>query len=180
MAASSEPSAVPALEIVAKSNDGRRALALRKRSDAPLLRDLVLTDGTGAGEVVLVVADPASPLPGGAPRNYFHAVAFDPRGEGRAFFSTSDGASQHVFAIDLATRAITRITKSFGFEHLLIAAGPHKGDLVVVEHRYPKDGGPAFDVCLLVDGRTGRTIRDVTSLDTSCTGTPELRKALGF
>ena len=58
--------------------------------------------------------------------------------------------------------------------------GKHKGDLLVVQHRYLKDAPGTYDACVVVDGRSGNQLREVTELVEGCGDSPAMKKALGY
>ncbi|MCC6524295.1 MAG: hypothetical protein IT373_16675 [Polyangiaceae bacterium] len=97
------------------------------------------------------------------------SVEFFPDGR-RVAFSSAPGRGENIFAVDLATRRVSWIGWAFGYEHFLVREGPWAGDFLLA----------GVESCSLVDGRTGRFVRDVTALDRECLGTRALRRALRF
>ena len=161
------------IEAVAKSEDGEKELFLRHG-------DLWLRGPSGEPEKLLVEGRGKNCLPSRDDASCFvlgdfHNIEFHPDGK-RALFSVSPGRGEEIISVELETAKLRRLAWAFGHEHVLIRKGPNKGHLLLA-NGFTQSG---VWRCMLVDGVTGRGIRDVDDAAPGCYATPEVRKLLGF
>ena len=166
------------------SDDGLHVIFRRARAaDGGSSGDLYCARVDAARTELLVRDDPASfldPREKLLPLTGFFNVGFMPDNR-RGIFSIGSGRGEAIVTVDLETKKRTWLTSGFGYEHVLIRTGPNKGNLIVMKHEYPgrREDGP-IDACYLVDGRTGKKLRDVTGIDSECTESAAMKLALGF
>jgi hypothetical protein len=163
------------------SPERRRVLFLRALPGEEHRRDLYLARLDGSTPVVILRDDPTRAVAGNGEFPWMTDLsdpAFFPDGK-RAAFSVPDARGEVVVSVDLATKEARWIGSGFGHGYLLVPRGPYAGDLLLFKHRYYVGEPGSYDVCVLVDGRTGKEKLKLKG-ESNCDDAPEVRAQLHY